>query len=170
MKALIEKPMLYKMTKGMGFIEWSSVWLMFTALIKFIDTYIFNDWQFVVTLGVIISVDTFLGLYVSFLHKNISSKGFAKMFNKVIVYTMLLICTHVATHLTANGKAIYLLTWMDSAVYAAIIVREIISVFEKCALINPGLIPLWILKRLKYFDDTGNIIKEEKPEEKPVEA
>lgn len=157
-----------KMTKGLGFIEWSLLVSLFTGLVQFVNTYVFADWHFVITLMVIIGADTALGLYVAYKHKHISSKGFAKMFNKVIVYMMFLICTHVATHISAQGKEVSLLSWMDSAIYSAIVVREILSIFEKCALINPTLIPVWILKRLKYFDDTGNVVKPEDQQNQPA--
>jgi hypothetical protein len=39
--------------------------------------------------------------------------------------------------------------------YAALLVRESISIIENIGAIKPDLLPKWILKRLKSFDDKG---------------
>jgi hypothetical protein len=69
---------------------------------------------------------------------------------------VMLICSHSATHVKANGSEIMILAWLDSVIYSGIVVREILSLFEKCAIIQPSLVPQWIIKRLKQYNDTGN--------------
>jgi hypothetical protein len=44
---------------------------------------------------------------------------------------------------------------VEDLCYAALVVREAISIIENLGVIKPGLIPLWILKRLKQYDNEG---------------
>lgn len=128
-----------------------------TFVTQFVSKYLFDDWQFVISLGILIAIDTVLGFSLAFLNKKISSAGFAKLFTKIIVYAIFLIIIHTCTNLSAHGDNIGILSWIDSFGYTAIVVRESLSILEKCALINSNLIPKWILKRLHDFDDDGNL-------------
>ena len=127
-----------------------------SLLIMFIDKYVFNDWEFIFTLMVLIILDTLLGFYIAFKRREVSSDRFAKLFTKIIVYMVMLICSHAATTIKANGTDIMLLAWLDSVIYSGIVVREMLSLFEKCAIIQPNLVPQWIIKRLKQYNETGN--------------
>lgn len=157
--SILEKS--YRMKTAMIYvlIGWN-----FAPLLKFIDTYIFADWQFVKFLTVICIVDTILGFYKAYLLHELSSKGFAMVFKKIIVYSAALITTHVFVHFTIANKAYAVFSWFDYVVFAAIMIREVISIFENIAIIDPNAFPKGILKRLKQFDSmTGEFkLDEEK--------
>lgn len=135
--------------------EFGAISSVLSFIVLIIDKYIFNDWEFIAMLTVLIALDTLLGFYVAFVKKEVSSDKFAKLFTKIIVYMVMLICSHAATHVRANGSEIIVLAWLDSVIYSGIVVREILSLFEKCAIIQPNLIPKWIINRLKQYNETG---------------
>jgi len=142
--------------KILNIAEYGAISSVLSFVIMIIDKYVFNDWEFIAMLTVLIALDTILGFYIAFLNKEVSSDKFAKLFTKIIVYMVMLICSHSATHVKANGSDIVILAWLDSVIYSGIVVREILSLFEKCAIIQPNLVPQWIIKRLKQYNETGN--------------
>jgi phage-related holin len=142
--------------KILNIIEFGAISSVLSFVIMIIDKYVFNDWEFIAMLTVLIALDTILGFYIAFMKKEVSSDKFAKLFTKIIVYMVMLICSHSATHVKANGNDIMILAWLDSVIYSGIVVREILSLFEKCAIIQPSLVPQWIIKRLKQYNETGN--------------
>ena len=142
--------------KILNIIEFGAISSVLSFVIMIIDKYVFNDWEFIAMLTVLIALDTILGFYIAFVKKEVSSDKFAKLFTKIIVYMVMLICSHSATHVKANGSEIMILAWLDSVIYSGIVVREILSLFEKCAIIQPSLVPQWIIKRLKQYNETGN--------------
>lgn len=123
-------------------------------VVVFINKYVFDDWHFVLSLIVLVGVDTALGVYKAWRLNCVSSASFGKIFNKLAAYCAVLIATHAAAHLQANGKAVSLLTWLDGLVYAAIVVREFISILEKAGALGVA-VPGWLLKRLRDFDAEG---------------
>jgi phage-related holin len=142
--------------KILNIAEYGAISSVLSFIVMIIDKYVFNDWEFIAMLTVLIALDTILGFYIAFLNKEVSSDKFAKLFTKIIVYMVMLICSHSATHVKANGSDIVILAWLDSVIYSGIVVREILSLFEKCAIIQPNLVPQWIIKRLKQYNETGN--------------
>ena len=141
--------------KILSLAEFGAISSILSFVVMIIDKYVFNDWEFIAMLTVLIALDTLLGFYVAFVKKEVSSDKFAKLFTKIIVYMVMLICSHAATHVRANGSEIIVLAWLDSVIYSGIVVREILSLFEKCAIIQPNLIPKWIINRLKQYNETG---------------
>ena len=127
---------------------------------RFVNEYVFSDWDYLRFLFVIMAVDTLLGLYKAILAKDISSKGYGMVIKKIIVYSAALIATNVLVKFTINGATQIAFGWMNSVVYSAIIAREAISIFENIAVIDPKAMPKRLLKYLKDFDSfTGRPLK-----------
>ncbi len=127
---------------------------------QFVNKYIFDDWEFLKFLFVICSVDTCLGVLKAIKQKQVSSKGFGMVFNKLITYSAALICTHVLVHFTVEHKSYIVFSWMDSVIYSAIIVREALSIFENISYLQPGVFSASILKYLHQFDSlTGKPVE-----------
>ena len=145
------------LSKFMTITEFTTLSSFLGLVVWFVEKYIFNDWEFITMLIVLIILDTVLGIVVAGKYKKVSSDGFAKFGTKIIVYMVMLICTHTAVNIRANGSEIWVLGWIDSAVYSGILVREILSLFEKCAHLKPDLVPKWILERLKQYNEKGKI-------------
>lgn len=143
----------------------------FSVLKFYFEKYLFNDWDFLGFLMIIIAIDTIFGLWKYYALKQLSSKGFSQFFSKCFIYLGVLILTHVLMNFTIKSKTNVLFSWLDSIIYSAIIVREAISILENITAINPNILPTYILKRFKQFDDSGNlkdIKKEDDEPEKPI--
>lgn len=123
----------------------------------FIEQYVFADWQFLTFLGVLVSIDTLLGLIKSFKMRSLSGKFFGLVAGKIIIYVCFLVLAHILSHYTIEGEKNSFFGWFNNVAYSAVIVRESISVLENMGAIRPGLIPEWILKKLKQYDKSGKL-------------
>jgi len=131
-----------------------------TMILKFINTYVYDDWNFLVSLVILITVDTALGFFKAWRNNTISSKGFGDIITKVFLYCMTLITVHVLMNFTIKGVHPGVVAYVDDFALTSLMLRESISIFENIALINPKLVPPWILKKLKSFDsETGEKIE-----------
>ena len=133
----------------------------FTPLLAFVNKYIFNDWEYAVYLGIAMAVDTVLGFCKHYKNKSLSSSACGKILYKMISYGSILIIVHILTHFTVDSEQIKFFSWMETIAYAALLVKEGISVMENVGAINPRFVPTVILKRLKDFDETGKFKKDE---------
>lgn len=137
------------------FHTWDLAWKL-SPVVLFIEKYVFADWQFFRFLMVLVTVDTILGIWKHWIRGSISSRGFGMLIQKLILYLFFLILVHIVSHFTVEGFKNDFFGWFTSFGYSAIIVRESISIIEKMGIIRPGLIPLWILKRLQQYDKDGS--------------
>lgn len=144
-------------TRGVGHGEFACLSIFGTPITYLLNKYIFDDVEFITSLGVLIAIDTALSVAYHFKAKTLSSDGFAKFFSKIIIYGAVLIVIHTGTHIKTDEGIIVALQWLDSLGYTALYVREAISILEKAEKLSPGTLPLWIVKRLKDFDDNGNL-------------
>jgi phage-related holin len=80
--------------KILSLAEFGAISSVLSFVIMIIDKYVFNDWEFIAMLTVLIALDTILGFYVAFIEKKVSSDKFAKLFTKIIVYMVMVICSH----------------------------------------------------------------------------
>lgn len=123
----------------------------FAPVVYFVDKYLLSDWQFVMNLIVIVLIDTILGFIVAYKNKTISSRKFGKVLTKLLVYICLLSATHNVSHYTVHGEYNQLFQWLDSVVYATIMVRELLSVFEKTTLLGIFKPPAWLLEKFDIY-------------------
>lgn len=122
-------------------------------LVHFIERYVFDDWAFVMSLAVVVGVDTLLGIWLGWQQRRLSSRGFGRIFQKVAVYLLFLIAVHAAAHHTVDGKANTLLTWLDAVAYSTILARELLSIVEKTALLGLFHPPKGLVRRLEQLQD-----------------
>ncbi|MEL6558354.1 MAG: phage holin family protein [Bacteroidota bacterium] len=126
-----------------------------SGLFYFIEKYIYSDWEFVIYLIIMITLDTVLGMAIAYKNKEISAVGFNKVIIKLITYGVLLIVTHILHSFKINGDTNQLLGWFNYLAYSAIMIRETISIVENLIRIKPNALPKWLIERLYKFDDTG---------------
>lgn len=134
----------------------SAVWSTIAALV---DTYMFSEWDFLPYLVVLVIVDTLTGVWKSLLQRNFNSYTFGAFITKAVLYAVYMVVLHGLTNFSDRKAVVALFEWVQELGYAALIVRESISIIENLGAIKPGLVPRWILKRLKNFDETGKPIK-----------
>jgi hypothetical protein len=122
---------------------------------SFFQTYIFNDWSFLIYLAIVVLIDTILGIWRAYKHNQISSAKFGGFIIKVVLYGLFLVMIHSLSSFSNSDWAKYIFTYLKELCFAALLVREGISIIENIGAIKKDLIPVWILKRLKAFDETG---------------
>jgi toxin secretion/phage lysis holin len=128
-----------------------------TPAIEFFGKYVFADWEFLIFLTIVVVLDTVTGVVKAWKKGNVSSEGFTGVILKVFVYSVFVILIHVMQSFSHKPLVIATFDWIGTFGYAAVIVREVISVIENLGAIQKGLIPEWILKRLKDFDKDGQV-------------
>lgn len=128
----------------------------FATLSQLFEKYLFNDWQYLIFLVTIVFIDSILGAYAAYKRQELSSRGWGKIIEKLLIYFSFLVMTHVLMFVTINGQVVTLFSWLDDTLFFAILIREAISIVENAALINPSLVPKWLLAKLKSFDNDGN--------------
>jgi len=130
----------------------SAVWASFSTLF---NKYFFDDWDFLPFLVVLVTLDTATGVWKSLKRSDFSSYSFGAFITKVILYAIFLFVIHGLTSFSKSEAVKTMFVWIEQLGYAAIIVREAVSIIENIGVIAPKLIPNWILKRLRQFDDNG---------------
>lgn len=131
------------------------VGVVLTPVLVFIERYLFDDWNFLSSLGVLILVDTVFGVQHHWVKHTISSRAFSRLFTKCGIYLGLLVLTHVLTHYQVQGKPQILFAWFDTFMYSCMMAREGLSILEHIAYIEPRLVPKALLKRLAIISDEG---------------
>ena len=135
--------------------------------VRFFERYIFDDWQFAATMIVLVGVDTFLGTLYAWKTGSLSSKKMSNLFMKIIVYGMALVTVHGISNHTVNGQPnnilASLIPWIDAVVYSLILLREGLSIDEKCGKLGYPFLPKFIRKRYNEFDENGAYIPQVPP-------
>jgi phage-related holin len=129
--------------------------MVLTPVLVLIEKYLFNDWNFLAYLGVLIVVDTVFGVQHHWRAHSISSREFSRLFTKCGIYMGLLVLAHVLTTFQVHGKPQVLFSWFDTFMYSCMMAREGLSIMEHIAGIEPRLVPKALLKRLALISDEG---------------
>lgn len=126
-------------------------------LVQFIRHYVYDDFAFLLTLALVIGVDTVLGVWRGLVQRRLSSAAFGRLFQKVAFYALFLIAVHAIARHTVNGQPNALLSWLDSVAYSLILVRELLSLLENSAALGLFAPPAWLVSRLEQFAATGRM-------------
>lgn len=130
-----------------------------SPFVNWIEKYVFHDWEFVKYLIIMICIDTAISWVYHIKEKDFSSKGFGMIFVKLFSYFALLSVGHVLSSYTVDGNASETFSWINSLICTSLLIRESISIVENVSKLNPNLVPLWLRKVLKDFDENGCINK-----------
>lgn len=131
--------------------------LIIAPVIDVFGKYVFADWEFLIFLSLMVLLDTVTGFVKAWVRGKVSSQGFTGVILKGFVYGVFVVIIHILQTFSDKPLVIAAFDWIGTLGYAAVIVREAISIIENLGAIKPGLIPSWILKRLKDFDEDGKI-------------
>lgn len=143
---------------------WEGKW--FALVLFFVERYIFSDWSFLIWLLVLISVDTFLGLWSALKKKELSGKKFAGILVKGVVYGSIMIFGHVFENVEISGNTIPGGVYFKFLLYVGVLVVEGLSIFKNLGKISKRLVPEFILKRMEGFNETGDFNQLTKGHEK----
>lgn len=127
--------------------------LLATPLIELFERYVFGDWEFVKWLVVLVCVDTALGFIKHWISKDVSSKAYGMIGKKLIIYSGVLVLSHVMANFQIAGSPVDSFIWFRYFACTALMVREAISVIENVEEICPGFFPKAIVKKLQGFDN-----------------
>lgn len=129
------------------------------VLLTIVEKYLFADWHFLISLLIIVTLDTGLGIYISIVEKRFSSHGFSHLLTKMIVYLALCILAHQLIHIDL-GYGTPLLSVLKYGLYMSMIFRETLSIFENAGKLGYGL-PKKYLKYLKDFNEKGEYVNDQ---------
>ncbi|GAB2993806.1 hypothetical protein GCM10027284_08720 [Cyclobacterium sediminis] len=151
-------------------------WAIITApIFLFFQTYIFNDFDYLMWLAVLVSLDTVLGFGLAICRREVEKEKFGDILIKMIVYSSCLVVGHVLENFTVSGRTMTGGEYLKFIIYIAILIKEAISVLTNAGKVSKKLVPVFILKRLKGFNETGDLTQltqnftsdEKKPEQHP---
>jgi toxin secretion/phage lysis holin len=131
--------------------------IIIAPIIEFFGKYVFADWEFLILLSVLVFLDTITGFVKAWKRGTVSSSGFTGVILKGFVYGVFVCVLHALQSFSDKELVIATFDWVGTLGYAAVVVRESISVIENLGAIKHDLIPSWVLKRLKDFDEDGKV-------------
>ncbi len=133
-----------------------------TPLLELFERYVFGDWEFVRWLVVLMCLDTFLGFVKHWYRRDVSSKAWGMIVKKLIVYSCVLVLSHVMSNFAIVGNAVESFIWFRYFACSALMVREALSIIENVEEICPGFFPKAIITKLREFDSiNGNKLEKE---------
>lgn len=152
---------LYRMKSYlMSFIHPILIAVPISPVVLWFEKYVFNDWEFVKFLVVLMIMDTVLGFAYHLIKHNFSVEGFEKIFIKLLCYGAALIVAHNLSSFTINGDPVQSFNWFRVLICTALMVREGLSIFKMIDRLSPSLVSPRIKKYLKYYDETGEFPKD----------
>jgi hypothetical protein len=127
-----------------------------TALIIFVERYIFSDWPFLIFLTVLVVLDTALGFGYAFSISQVSARKFSGILVKIVVYGSVLVVGHVVENFSVSGLTIPGGVYFKITIYASVVVLEGLSIFRNLGKIDKDLVPKFLIKRFEGFNETGD--------------
>ncbi len=109
-----------------------------TPFTELFERYVFGDWEFVKFLVVLVCVDTGLGFIKHWITHDVSSKAYGMIARKLIVYSCVMILSHVMGNFSIAGEVVDSFVWFRYFACTALMVREALSIVENVEEISPG--------------------------------
>lgn len=150
-----------------GYVHFA-VWL--TVFRELFTKYVFNDWEFVGFLFVLIAADTFfatLKVIRTEGWRGLSFKESERFLIKCFLYFGVLVLAHVLGNFTIHGKPFRYYTWIDTFLYSYMVGKEALSVAKNINSVKPDWVPAWVIERLDKFQKSGqmkDLVKDDAPE------
>lgn len=130
-----------------------------TAVVVFIERYIFSDWPFLIFLSVLVVLDTVLGFGYAVSQSEVNVKKFGSILVKVVVYGSVLVVGHVIENFEVSNTQIPGGVYFKITIYASVVVLEGLSIFRNLGKIDKDLVPKFLIKRFEGFNETGDFNK-----------
>lgn len=130
------------------------------SLLFFVERYVFNDWDFLVSLSILILLDTILGVKVAsknnLFQAKLGIKGFA---TKLVILACTVIAIGVIDNSKIGGESSWFSGYVDAGAFAIMLGFEAISVLRNAYILKPSPVIEWLLKKLDmltYIDNNKN--------------
>ena len=75
----------------------------------------------------------------------------------MLIYAAVIFVAHGLQNFSTHSTTKWVFDWIEQGVYSALLVAEFLSIIENADKIRPGIIPKFIAKKLKQYNETGNI-------------
>jgi len=123
-----------------------------TPITFLFQKYIFNDWDFLISLMLLFILDTIIGSLAAMVEGVFKPTIGAKQFgNKLIGYTMTVACIGIMDNALIGGNANWMEGIVDASAYAILIAFEGASVLKNIYRIYPFEPIKFILKKLEIY-------------------
>ncbi|WP_373399691.1 phage holin family protein [Algoriphagus halophilus] len=123
-----------------------------TPLLYLFEKYVFDDWDFLVSLILLFFMDTVVGSIASIVEGKFKPSQGAKMFGmKLIGYTFTVICIGIMDNTLIAGRANWLEGIVDAGAYAVLMAFEGASVLKNIYRIYPFEPIKLILAKLEIY-------------------
>ncbi|WP_170172721.1 phage holin family protein [Hymenobacter rigui] len=142
--------------------------------VRFIEKYVFSDWNALMFLMVLFLLDTGLGMLRSFRQGRFHSRGMRQMFTKLRDYGVGLIVAHVLSSVQVDGQplpgATYFALGFKGAIYFFILIIETKSIDENLRNLGGRGLPLpkFLRRGMQDWEETGQFRSKLPPEELPL--
>lgn len=133
--------------------KWS---ILFAPFVIFFERFIFNDWNFLQFLAVLIFFDTLLGFGYAVYRRELSAAKGGGILIKGIIYGPILVLGHVFENFEISGNRMEGGYYLKVLFYTGLIIVEGISIIRNAGKINKKLVPKFILKRFEDFNESGD--------------
>lgn len=133
-------------------------WMM-APILQFVERFLWSDWEFMGFLVVLIFLDAITSAIIEYKNKKLSSIFFQDLILKAFAYSVVLITIHVISNHTVKGNPNSILAsvlpFLDAVIYAAILIKEALSINENLTHLGFPLLPKFFVRKLKQFSDKG---------------
>ena len=127
---------------------------------QFVNKYIYNDWEFLKYFAVALSIDLLSGIVKNWLTKSICwEDGLIKFARKLFTCLSILVMFHVFVNFDEGSASAFAQEYLDMIKNLMILSFIGLSAITNIYEISGGKFPpLWLISRLKDFDDKGERI------------
>jgi len=121
-------------------------------ILAFFELYIFKDWNFLVSIVLLVFLDSIVGGISAFISKEFSTKTlYKKLSIKIFAITIAIVVIGILKNAVIGGYNNVMSTWIDSSLYAIMLGFEGASVLKNCYKIYPWEPIKLILKKLDVY-------------------
>lgn len=123
-----------------------------SPLLTFIELYVFKDWNFLISIILLVFLDSVTGGISAVIKGNFSGVEFIKKLSiKMFALTVTIVCVGVLKNAVIGGNNNFMSTWIDSSLYAIMLGFEGSSVLKNCYKIYPWEPIKVILQKLDVY-------------------
>ena len=138
------------------FVDYENPFIQFTvsffmSIAYFVGRYVFGDFEFGISMIILVGIDTIFGAWSAKRRKDFDFKTFFDaVVQKVILYALFISAFWVLTNIKTNTGDSPLF-WTDWIGYSWIAGKELVSIVKHVNFIKPGWVPKFILDKVDIF-------------------
>lgn len=141
----------------------------YQLLLGFFETYIFNDWNVIIGLMILVTMDTFTGIYAAWRTSTSGVYSFKlrSIFEKLFYYFIGFVVIHVLTNTQVDGEPnpafIQIFPYFKGLMYFLMLAAEALSIDENASIVGYGFLPKWFRKKYNQVKEEGPLALQNTP-------